>query len=32
MGDWQGVIEKVREALARSVGGARRAMEVISLP
>jgi tetratricopeptide (TPR) repeat protein len=32
MGDWQGVIERVREALSRRVGVARRAMEVISLP
>ena len=31
MGDWQGVIERVHEALSRRVGVARRAMEVISL-
>jgi ADP-heptose:LPS heptosyltransferase len=32
MGDWQGVIERVREALSRRIGFARRTLEVISLP
>jgi Tfp pilus assembly protein PilF len=31
MGDWQGVIERVREALFHSVEAARRTMEIISL-